>query len=131
MDLAQRYSQSGVPDAARRSSAGSAVVVGWPMPRCRIALRDNTFNLMLRAGYLKPEHFEAANKAKGGATYQGVPSTALKGHPGQGGDWVADQPLQFDLASPEYQSWARNYGDNEWIQGNVYDPYNNQFPNIR
>jgi hypothetical protein len=117
-----------ISQIGKAPSGSSSGVYGEMDQQSRIALRDNTFNLMLRAGYLKPEHFEAANKAKGGATYQGVPSTALKGHPGQGGGWVADQPLQFDLASPEYQSWARNYGDNEWIQGNVYDPYNNQFP---
>ena len=108
----------------------SNAVYGKMDRKSQDTLRNNTFNLMLQAGYLKPEHFEAANKSMG-PTYRGPAATALKGHRGQDGRWVVDQPPQFNLASRDYIAWARSYGDNEWIQTTVYVPYNDQWPNIR
>jgi hypothetical protein len=96
----------------------------------QIALRDSTFNLMLQAGYLRPEHFAAANKKEQGSTYQPPPPTALKGHSGSNGQWVADQPPQFDRTSGAYRGWARSYGGNAWISDNVYAPYNRQWPHL-
>jgi hypothetical protein len=107
----------------------SNAVYGKMDRKSKDALRDNTFNLLLQAGYLKPEHFEAANREKG-PSYHGPALTALKGHQGPGGKWVVDQPPQFDFTSPAYRKWAHSYGDNEWIQTTVYVPYNEQWPNI-
>jgi hypothetical protein len=95
------------------------------------ALRDSTFNLMLQGGYLRPEHFAQANRETGGSTYRPPPPTALKGHRGSNGQWVAKQPPEFDLTSDTYLRWARNYGDNGWISDHVYVPYSLEWPNTR
>jgi hypothetical protein len=107
----------------------SSAVYGKMDQKSKVALRDSTFNLMLQAGYLKPEHFDAANREKG-RSYHEPAVTAFKGHRGPGGKWVADQPPQFDFTSPAYRKWAHTYGDNEWIQTTVDVPYNEQWPNV-
>jgi hypothetical protein len=93
------------------------------------ALRQTTLNQLLQAGYLKPEHFDAANKDAKGNTYEAPPVEALKGHR-ENGRFVPDEPLQFNTDSDAYKAWAPTYADNAWLNANVYLPYNNQFPNI-
>ena len=93
------------------------------------ALQQTTLNQLLQAGYLKPEHFDAANKDAKGNTYEAPPVEALKGHR-ENGKFVPDEPLQFNPDSDAYKAWAPTYADNAWLNANVYVPYNNQFPNI-
>jgi hypothetical protein len=107
-------------------------VYGEMDERSKTALRDATLSLFLQSGYLRPEHFSAANSAVGGATtYVAPPLKALMGRPGPRGEWIPDQPPRFNTIGREYRAWARTYGDSQWMSTNVTTAYNEQFPNIR
>ncbi|MFB6726378.1 hypothetical protein ACFCV3_39785 [Kribbella sp. NPDC056345] len=95
----------------------------------QVALEDNARTLLLRSGYMRPEYFAAANKAAKGQTYVPPPPTALKGHSGPDGRWIADEPLEFDRASEAYRTWADSYGGNRWIRENINLPYSLDWPN--
>ena len=113
---AVRSIQAGAPVEATRAIEG----IDEEMPG---AASNMVMNLLLKAEYLEPSVFDAANAEAGGERYK-APDR------GEGGFVIPGDPPVFDLESDAYTYWLQSNGPLGLLQDRVVVPYKDQYTHV-
>lgn len=109
-------------DALRNSpNADANAIYGQMDEDSQEALRNSTLNQLLQAGYFDESVYAEANERTGGP-HKAPSEFAGVIDPGP--------PPTFNFEHENFPDWYINYGPRSWMQNELTDPYNSQWPNV-